>query len=107
MILKWKVQYQFTKEEKPPQKKLIGIVNNINQRLKLTHIHGTERMIKQVNLPLGNIDTILDKYNRDSSCQQKGKSFEGLINYLFEGRLKDKGAVNKCTEIISYSDNSE
>ncbi len=50
MILKWKVQYQFTKEEQPPQKQLKGIANNLNQRLKFTHIHGTEIMIKQVNL---------------------------------------------------------
>ncbi|WP_367285688.1 hypothetical protein [Arcicella rosea] len=42
---------------------MIGIANNLNQLLKLSHIHSIEKMIKQVNLPLGNIVKILDKYN--------------------------------------------
>ncbi|MEA5402960.1 relaxase/mobilization nuclease domain-containing protein [Arcicella sp. DC2W] len=36
---------------------------------------------------------------------EKGKSFEGLINYLFEGRLKDRGSANKRPEIVSHSEN--
>ncbi len=36
---------------------------------------------------------------------EKGKSFEGLINYLFEGRLKDRGSANKRPEIVSHAEN--
>jgi Relaxase/Mobilisation nuclease domain len=34
-----------------------------------------------------------------------GKFFKGLINYLYVGKLKDQGDVDKQSEIILYSDN--
>lgn len=58
---------------------MIGIANNLNQLLKLSHIHGIERMIKQVNLPQCNIAKILDKYNYVGGNEWKGKSFEGRL----------------------------
>ena len=36
---------------------------------------------------------------------QKGKMFKGLINYLYEGKLADRGAMNKQAEVIIHSDN--
>jgi Relaxase/Mobilisation nuclease domain len=36
---------------------------------------------------------------------QKGKMFKGLINYLYEGKLLNRGAINKKAEVIIYSDN--
>ncbi len=36
---------------------------------------------------------------------KKGKSFAGLINYLFEGRLAGRGSVNKRPEIVSHAEN--
>ncbi len=69
MTLKGKVQNLFTEEEQKAKKQLIGIANNLNQLLKLSHIHGIEKMIKQVNLQLGNIDKILDKYNHGGSSE--------------------------------------
>ncbi|MEA5402959.1 hypothetical protein VB776_08540 [Arcicella sp. DC2W] len=69
MTLKGKVLNLFTEEEQKAKKQLIGIANNLNQLLKLSHIHGIEKMIKQVNLQLGNIDKILDKYNHGGSSE--------------------------------------
>ncbi len=63
MTLRGKVENLFTEEEQNAKKQLIGIANNLNQLLKLSHIHGLEKMIKQVNAQLWNIDKILDKYN--------------------------------------------
>ena len=36
---------------------------------------------------------------------QKGMMFKGLINYLYEGKLADRGATNKQAEVIIHSDN--
>jgi hypothetical protein len=36
---------------------------------------------------------------------QKGKMFSGLINYLYEGKLVERGAINKQSEVIIHSDN--
>lgn len=36
---------------------------------------------------------------------QKGKMFKGLINYLYEGKLEDRGATNKQAVVIVHSDN--
>ena len=36
---------------------------------------------------------------------QKGKMFMGLINYLYEGKLEDRGASHKQAEVIIHSDN--
>ncbi|MEY4541449.1 MAG: hypothetical protein RLZZ306_3206 [Bacteroidota bacterium] len=36
---------------------------------------------------------------------QKGKMFKGLINYLYEGKLANRGAINKQAEVIIHSDN--
>jgi hypothetical protein len=36
---------------------------------------------------------------------QKGKMFLGLINYLYEGKLENRGATNKQAEVIIHSDN--
>lgn len=36
---------------------------------------------------------------------QKGKMFQGLINYLYEGKLENRGAINKQAQIIIHSDN--
>jgi Relaxase/Mobilisation nuclease domain len=35
----------------------------------------------------------------------KGMMFKGLINYLYEGKLADRGTTNKQAEVIIYSDN--
>ncbi|MGX7689392.1 relaxase/mobilization nuclease domain-containing protein [Flectobacillus roseus] len=37
----------------------------------------------------------------------KGKSFHGIINYIFHGRREDNGNTQKKPEIITYSDNLE
>ena len=37
----------------------------------------------------------------------KGKSFHGIINYIFHGRKEDRGNAQKEPEIITYSDNVE
>ena len=34
-----------------------------------------------------------------------GKGFSGKIDYLYEGKLEDKGAVEKGTKVITHSDN--
>ena len=36
---------------------------------------------------------------------QKGKMFMGLINYLYEGKLENRGATNKQAEVMIHSDN--
>lgn len=36
---------------------------------------------------------------------QKGMMFKGLINYLYEGKLADRGVANKQAEVIIHSDN--
>ncbi len=36
---------------------------------------------------------------------QKGKMFSGLLNYLYEGKLAERGATNKQSEVIIHSDN--
>lgn len=36
---------------------------------------------------------------------QKGMMFKGLINYLYEGKLADRGATNKRAEVIIHADN--
>lgn len=35
----------------------------------------------------------------------QGSFFKGLLNYLYDGRLKDRGGINKQSEVIIYSDN--
>ena len=35
----------------------------------------------------------------------KGSFFKGLINYVYHGRLKDRGSVNKKPDVIAFSDN--
>ena len=37
----------------------------------------------------------------------RGKSFHGIINYIFHGRREDKGNAQKKPEVITYSDNLE
>jgi hypothetical protein len=37
----------------------------------------------------------------------KGKSFHGIINYIFHGRKEDRGNAQKEPKIIAYSDNVE
>ncbi|MEA5403226.1 hypothetical protein VB776_09895 [Arcicella sp. DC2W] len=60
---------------------MIGIANNLNQRLKFTHIHGMERMMKQVNLPQGNIAKILDKYKSETVSDAIGEgSYQGSVS---------------------------
>jgi Relaxase/Mobilisation nuclease domain len=36
---------------------------------------------------------------------QKGKMFSGLINYLYQGKLVERGATNKQANVIIHSDN--
>ncbi len=36
---------------------------------------------------------------------QKGMMFKGLINYLYDGKLEKRGAINKKAKVIIYSDN--
>jgi Relaxase/Mobilisation nuclease domain len=36
---------------------------------------------------------------------QKGKMFSGLLNYLYEGKLVERGATNKQAKVIIHSDN--
>lgn len=36
---------------------------------------------------------------------KKGCLFKGLINYLYKGRLKDRGAIDKQSVVITHSDN--
>jgi Relaxase/Mobilisation nuclease domain len=36
---------------------------------------------------------------------QKGRMFSGLINYLYEGKLSERGASNKQANVIIHSDN--
>jgi hypothetical protein len=35
----------------------------------------------------------------------KGSFFKGLLNYLYDGRLKDRGSKDKKSEVIIFSDN--
>ena len=35
----------------------------------------------------------------------KGSFFKGLINYVYHGRLKDRGSVDKKPDVITFSDN--
>lgn len=40
-----------------------------------------------------------------AKANQSGKGFSGKIDYLYDGKLEDRGAVEKGTKVISHSDN--
>lgn len=40
-----------------------------------------------------------------AKANQSGKGFSGKIDYLYDGKLEDRGAVEKGTKVIFHSDN--
>ena len=40
-----------------------------------------------------------------AKANQSGKGFSGKIDYLYDGKLEDRGAVEKGTKVIAHSDN--
>lgn len=40
-----------------------------------------------------------------AKANQSGKGFSGKIDYLYDGKLEDRGAIEKGTKVISHSDN--
>jgi hypothetical protein len=40
-----------------------------------------------------------------AKANQSGKGFGGKIDYLYDGKLEDRGAIEKGTKVITHSDN--